>query len=173
MRRVAVTASASGNGKTTVGRALAERLGIPFVELDALVHGPGWAEIADEELRHLLEPIVAGDRWVIDGGYRNKIGDLVLARADTVVWLDLPVHVWLPRLVRRTVGRIRRDEPLWNDNRESWRSGFWGRDSLLGYALRMHFDRRRRYPGELAGYPVIHLRTQAEVDRFVHGAGAS
>ena len=77
---------------------------------------------------------MAGDRWVIDGGYRNKIGDLVLARADTVVWLDLPVHVWLPRLVRRTVGRIRRDEPLWNDNRESWRSGFWGRDSLLGYA---------------------------------------
>ena len=173
MRRVAVTASASGNGKTTVGRALAERLGVPFVELDALVHGPGWAEIADEELRHLLEPIVAGDRWVIDGGYRNKIGDLVLARADTVVWLDLPVHVWLPRLVRRTVGRIRRDEPLWNDNRESWRSGFWGRDSLLGYALRMHFDRRRRYPRELAGYPVIRLRTQAEVDRFVRGAGAT
>jgi adenylate kinase family enzyme len=173
VRRVAVTASASGNGKTTVGRALAERLGVPFVELDALVHGPGWAEIADEELRQLLEPIVAGDRWVIDGGYRNKIGDLVLARADTVVWLDLPVHVWLPRLVRRTVGRIRRDEPLWNDNRESWRSGFWGRDSLLGYALRMHFDRRRRYPRELAAYPVVHLRSQAEVDRFVRGAGAT
>jgi adenylate kinase family enzyme len=173
VRRVAVTASASGNGKTTVGRALAERIGAPFVELDALVHGPGWAEIPDEELRRILEPIVAGDRWVIDGGYRNKIGDLVLARADTVVWLDLPVHVWLPRLVRRTVGRIRRDEPLWNDNRESWRSGFWGRDSLLGYALRMHFDRRRRYPRELAAYPVIRLRTQAEVDRFVRGAGAT
>jgi adenylate kinase family enzyme len=173
VRRVAVTASASGNGKTTVGRALAERIGAPFVELDALVHGPGWAEISDEELRRILEPIVAGDRWVIDGGYRNKIGDLVLARADTVVWLDLPVHVWLPRLVRRTVGRIRRDEPLWNDNRESWRSGFWGRDSLLGYALRMHFDRRRRYPRELAAYPVIRLRTQAEVDRFVRGAGAT
>ena len=125
MRRVAVTASASGNGKTTVGRALAERLGAPFVELDALVHGPDWSEISNEELRRILEPIVAGDRWVIDGGYRNKIGDLVLARADTVVWLDLPMHVWLPRLVRRTVGRIRRDEPLWNDNKESWRSGFW------------------------------------------------
>jgi shikimate kinase len=173
MRRVAVTASASGNGKTTVGRALAERLGAPFVELDALVHGPDWSEISNEELRRILEPIVAGDRWVIDGGYRNKIGDLVLARADTVVWLDLPMHVWLPRLVRRTVGRIRRDEPLWNDNKESWRSGFWGRESLLGYALRMHFDRRRRYPRELAAYPVVRLRSQVEVDRFVRGAGAT
>jgi adenylate kinase family enzyme len=173
VRRVAVTASASGNGKTTVGRALAERLGVPFVELDALVHGPGWAEVSNEELRRILEPIVGGDGWVIDGGYRNKIGDLVLARADTVVWLDLPLHVWLPRLVRRTVGRIRRDEPLWNDNRESWRSAFWGRDSLLGYAVRMHFDRRRRYPQELATYPVVRLRSQAEVDRFVRGAGVT
>ena len=58
MRRVAVTASASGNGKTTVGRALAERLGAPFVELDALVHGPDWSEISNEELRRILEPIL-------------------------------------------------------------------------------------------------------------------
>jgi adenylate kinase family enzyme len=171
MRRVAVTASASGNGKTTVGRALADRLGAPFVELDAIVHGPNWSEISDDELRRVLEPIVAGKAWVIDGGYRKKIGDLVLERADTVVWLDLPVRVWLPRLVRRTLRRIREDETLWNSNKEHWRTAFWGRESLLGYALRMHFSRRRRYPRELAAYPVIRLRTQAEVDRFVRDAG--
>jgi len=51
MRKVAVTASASGNGKTTLGRELARRLGVPFVELDALVHGPGWQETPDDELR--------------------------------------------------------------------------------------------------------------------------
>jgi adenylate kinase family enzyme len=173
VRRVAVIGTTSGSGKTTVGRALADGLGVPFVELDSLVHGPEWAEISNEELRHILEPIVAGDGWVIDGAYRNKIGDLVLARADTVLWLDLPIHVWLPRLVRRTVRRIRRDEPLWNDNRESWRSGFWGRESLVGYALRMHVDRRRRYPEELAAYPVIRLRTQAEIDRFVRDAAGT
>jgi adenylate kinase family enzyme len=171
VRRVAVTASASGNGKTTVGRALADRLGVPFVELDAIVHGPDWSEISDDELRRVLEPIVAGEAWVIDGGYRKKIGDLVLERADTVVWLDLPVRVWLPRVVRRTLRRIREDETLWNGNKEHWRTAFWGRESLLGYALRMHFSRRRRYPRELAAYPVIRLRTQAEVDRFVRDAG--
>jgi shikimate kinase len=51
MRRVAIIASASGNGKTTVERALAERLGAPFVEFDALVHGPNWTETPDDELR--------------------------------------------------------------------------------------------------------------------------
>ena len=172
MRKVAVTASASGNGKTTVGRELARRLGVPFVELDALVHGPNWVETPDDELRRVLEPVLAGDGWVIDGGYRRKIGDLVLARADTVVWLDLPIRVWLPRLVRRTVRRIRGREEIWNGNRESLRGAFWGRDALIPYAFRSHRSRRRRYPLELAAYPVVRLRTQAEVEAFVSAAGA-
>ena len=54
MRRVAIIASASGNGKTTLGRALAARLGVRFVELDALVHGPDWTETPDDELRATL-----------------------------------------------------------------------------------------------------------------------
>ncbi|HST24410.1 MAG TPA: shikimate kinase [Gaiellaceae bacterium] len=173
MRRVAVIASASGNGKTTVGRALSERLGVPFVELDALVHGPNWTETSDEDLRALVEPLVAGEGWVIDGSYRGKLGDLVLANADTVVWLDLPVRVWLPRLVRRTIRRVRGQELLWNDNRESFRNVFAGRDALIPYALRTHFQRRRRYVDELAAYRVVRLRSQAEIDRFVRDAGAT
>jgi adenylate kinase family enzyme len=169
MRRVAVLASTSGNGKTTVGRVLAERLGVPFVELDSLVHGPNWTEISDEELRRLVEPIIAGDGWVMDGGYRRKLGNLILEHADTIVWLDLPVRVWFPRLLRRTLRRIGRGETLWNGNRETMRNAFWGRESLFGYALRMHFDRRRRYPAELAGYDVIRLATPADVDRFLAG----
>ena len=171
MRRVAVIASASGNGKTTVGRTLAERLGVPFVEMDALVHGPGWTEISDEGLREIVEPIVAGEGWVIDAVYERKIGHLVLDSADTVVWLDLPLRIWLPRLVRRTVRRMRGQEELWNDNRETLWNVIGGRDSLIGYALRKHFQRRRDWPRELAAYPVIRLRTPAEVDRFLADAG--
>jgi Shikimate kinase len=60
VRRVAIIASASGNGKTTLGRALAAKLGVPFVELDALVHGASWQETSDEDLRgRLLGPRVA------------------------------------------------------------------------------------------------------------------
>jgi hypothetical protein len=77
---------------------------------------------------------------VIDGGYRRKLGDLVLAAADTVVWLDLPLHVWPPRLLARTVHRLRAGEG------------------------------RRDYASELADHPVVRLRTQAEVDRFAREA---
>jgi shikimate kinase len=172
MRRVAIIASASGNGKTTLGRALAERLDVPFVELDALVHGPGWAETPDAELRRLVEPVVRSDGWVIDGVYRRKLGTLVLDGADTVVWLDQPMRVWVPRLARRTWRRLRGREALWNGNRETLRGALGGRDSLFGYALRTHFRRRRDWPRELARYEVVRLRSPAEVERWLRTAGS-
>ena len=159
MRRIAIIANASGSGKTTLGRHVAAGLGVPFVELDAWVHGPGWSETSDDALRARVGPVLAGDGWVIDGAYQHKLGDLVLAAADEIVWLDLPVHVWLPRLLRRTTGRLVRRQALWNGNRESLRDAFWGRDSLFGYALRTHAQRRREWPAELQGLPVTRLRS--------------
>jgi adenylate kinase family enzyme len=173
VRKVAVIASASGNGKTTFGRELAGRLDVPFVELDALVHGPNWVETPDEELRAKLEPILTGDGWVIDGAYQRKLGDLVLGSADVVVWLDLPIRVWFPRLVRRTWRRLRADEELWNGNRESIVTAVWGRESLFAWAFRTHFRDRRAWPAALAHLNVIRLRTPAEVERFLARAGVS
>ena len=165
--KVAVVSTASGNGKTTVGRALAAKLGVPFHELDALHHGPNWTEATPAELRAKVEPIVASDGWVIDGAYRAKLGDLVLESADLVVWLDLPVRVWLPRLVRRTASRMVTREELWNGNREELRNALHPRNSVVVYAVRGYRGRRRRYEVEFARFPLARLRTQAEVDRFL------
>jgi adenylate kinase family enzyme len=168
--KVAIISSASANGKTTLGRELARQLDVRFVELDALVHGPGWVETPDDELRAQVEPIVQSDGWVIDGVYRGKLGDLVLRSADLVVWLDLPIRVWVPRLLRRTMRRIRGREQLWNGNQETLANVFWGSDSLFVFAVRSHFRRRRDYPEALARFPVVRLRTTAEVERFLADA---
>ncbi len=167
MRRVAVIASASGNGKTTLARVLAGRLGVPFIELDALHWGPAWTEATADELRARVDPIVTTDAWVIDGAYRAKIGDLVIEHADVVVWLDFPMYVWFPRLLRRTVGRIARRETFLNRNRETVRQAFFSTDSLLLYALRAHRRRRRTYPSALAKFNVVRLRSTAEVESFL------
>jgi adenylate kinase family enzyme len=167
VKRVAVIASASGCGKTTVGRAIAERLELPFVELDALHHGPHWTEATREELHARVQPIVASDAWVIDGGYRGKLGNLVVGNADLVVWLDLPVRDWLPRLLRRTLARIVGKEELWGGNRESLRGAFVGRNALIPWSLRHYRRRRRMYPHELGRYNLLRLRTTAEVEGFL------
>jgi adenylate kinase family enzyme len=170
VRKVAVVTSASGSGGTTVGRALAARLGLPFHELDALFWKPGWVESTAEELHAAVEPIVATDAWVIDGSYQSKIGQLVLGSADAVVWLDLPLRVWLPRLVARTFRRARSGEVLWDGNRESLRKAFLSRDSLILFTLRHFRARRRTYPVRFADYDVVRLRSRAEIDRFLHSA---
>ena len=167
VKRVVLLSSASASGKTTLAKELARRLDAPCHELDALNHGPGWTEATSDELRAAVEPLVAGERWVIDGAYRGKLGDLVLAAADTVVWLDLPMRTWLPRLLRRTAGRIIRREELWNGNRETVRGALSGRDALIPFALRNFPRRRRLYPVELAPYPVVRLRSTAEVERWL------
>jgi adenylate kinase family enzyme len=169
VRRVVVVTSASGSGGTTFARAIADRLDAPFHELDALFWRAGWVETPADEFRGLVAPIVATDSWVIDGSYRSKLGDLVLERSDAVVWLDLPVREWFPRLVRRTLGRIARREELWAGNRETLANAFFSSDSLLFYAFRVHRLRRRRYPEELGRYNLVRLRSTREVERFLRG----
>jgi len=104
---------------------------------------------------------------VIDGTYQHKIGDLVPRSADTVVWLDLPIRVWFPRLVRRSWRHYRGHERLWNDNKESLTSLVFARDSLFVWAFRSHFRRRREWPEGLRASRVVRLRTPAEVERLV------
>jgi hypothetical protein len=173
MRRVAILSGPSGSGKSTFGCALAVRLGVPFVETDSLVHGPGWLERSGDEVRTALEPTLALDGWVIDNPYRRLIGNVVVDQADTLIWLDMPMRVWLPRLLYRTLRRLARDEELWNGNRESWRVAFTGREGLVPYAFRAHFDTRRRIPMRYAGYPVVRLRSTGEVRAFLAAVEAT
>jgi len=167
VKRVAVISTSSGNGKTTVASALAKRLDVPYYELDALHHGPNWAEPPLEEFRARVEAVVRSESWVIDGAYRGKLGSLVLEGADLVVWLDLPLHVWLPRLVRRTIRRVVTREELWAGNRETLRDALHPHNSVVLYALRKYRRTRRTYAAELAGFPLVRLCTQREVDDFL------
>jgi hypothetical protein len=86
---------------------------------------------------------------------------------DRTSWLDLPTHVWLWRLLRRTHRRVSGREQLWNDNKESWSKALRGRESLFGYALSQQPRRRREYPVRYAGYPLVRLRSQREVKRWM------
>jgi adenylate kinase family enzyme len=165
-----VVVGTGGSGKTTVARELAGRLGVPHVELDELFHGPGWTETPAEEFRRRVAAATDGDGWVVDGNYERFLGDLVLDRADTVVWLDIPLSVSLRRVTRRTIGRIRTGEELWSGNRESWRGGFFGWDSMIVWAIRSHHRNRRGRAERLARHPhlrVVRLRSSKEVESYL------
>lgn len=167
--RIAVVGTTCA-GKTTVAKRLAERHGIPHVELDALHWGPGWSEPTAAEFRARVEEALSVERWVADGAYHGKLGDLVVEKADLVVWLDPPLPTVLRRLGSRTVRRVRSGEELWGGNRETWRGAFLSRDSLFLWALKTHRPRRTRYEERLAKYEVVRLRSGRETEAWLAGA---
>ena len=85
------------------GKTIAARLGIAHVELAALFHGPNWSlPPAGEFERRVAAALDGLDDWVVDGNYRSRVGGHVLEHATTIVWLDLPLHVCIARVWRRT-----------------------------------------------------------------------
>ncbi|HEX5417829.1 MAG TPA: adenylate kinase, partial [Chloroflexota bacterium] len=113
---------------------------------------------------------LAADRWVADGNY-SAARDLVWGTADTLIWLDYPLRVILPRLLRRTIRRGVTGEELWNGNRERL-TFLFTRDSLILWALQTHPRYRREFPivlakPEFAHLQVIRLASPRETEKWL------
>jgi adenylate kinase family enzyme len=162
----------SGSGKTTVGRKLAARLGVPFIELDAVFHQPGWTELPREEFRTRVRGMVDGDAWVLDGNYSSVL-DLVWARADTVVWFDLSRTAVMRQLIPRTFSRMVSRRELWNGNRESLKFLLNRDESILWWACTQLVMYAKRYAEAIADPANAHLafirvRSRAEARALLH-----
>jgi adenylate kinase family enzyme len=145
VQRVSVVGN-SGSGKTTLGAALGRAMGVPHLELDSVFHQPNWEPLDRDEFRRRVSEFVAADRWVIDGNY-SSVRDLIWARADTVVWLDLPRRRVMRQLLWRTIRRGALRMELWNGNRERLTSLFRAdpQESIVAWAWTRHHVYRDRY----------------------------
>jgi len=155
----------SGSGKTQLARTLAQRHGVPHVELDALYHLAGWEP--NPQFEDEVESAIAGPGWVVDGNYMGRLGTRVLEAADLVVWLDFPLWLCLARLARRTSRRIRGQETLWNGNRETFRNAVLGWDGLFFFTIRNYWRRRREWPARLQGLEVVRLGSPRQVTSWL------
>ena len=119
IRRVSIIGT-SGSGKSTLGALVADRLGVPYIELDGIFHQPNWTHPSPVEFERRVEEVVAGPSWVIDGSY-SAVRHVIWPRAECVVWLDLPRLLVTSRVLRRTVIRCATRQELWNGNRDRFR----------------------------------------------------
>lgn len=160
----------SGSGKTTCARAIAKKLNIPHVEVDAYFHMEGWAPANPASFKSNVLQHTSGKCWVVDGNYIT-VQNLILPRVDIVVWLDLPLSIILYRLLNRTIRRIFSGEELWNGNKETW-SGLFARDNVVSWAMRRHGINRGRYRRiislpEYSHLTLVRLRTAEEVKNWL------
>ncbi|MEO6398024.1 MAG: AAA family ATPase [Tepidiformaceae bacterium] len=163
----------SGSGKTTLSRALGAKLGVAVVELDAIFHAhPNWVDLAREEFRERVAEVLKAhsDGWVIDGNY-GMVRDLILAQADTAIWLRLPFRTVYRRLAWRTLARSVVGAELWNGNRESVRQTLLTRDSMLWWGIKSWRTTAAKTHEALTTIPhharIIVVRSPKQVRRLV------
>lgn len=166
MQRIVVLGT-SGAGKSTVSAILAERLSLPHVDLDELANRPGRQKVPDDEFRARVHSVVGQQRWVVDGDYERKLGDLVLTSADTAIWLELPLRVTVARMWKRTAHLIRNKVEVRHGDVLTWRLDLlrW-----LAWEIRSHVRRRFTMRLRLArheGLTVMHIRSQRQVDDWL------
>lgn len=110
MERIVIIGS-GGAGKSTLARALGERLGLPVVHLDKLFWRGNWEHLSRDAFDAELAERCAGEKWIIDGNYNRTLPER-LSRCDTVLYLDNPTVVCLIGVLRRYLryhGRTRPD----------------------------------------------------------------
>jgi adenylate kinase family enzyme len=148
-------------GKTTLAADLARRFDLEFVELDALFWKPNWEMPDGEEFAAKVREAIGAPGWVLAGNYTSRASSIVWPHVETVVWLDFPLRVTLPRIVRRSWRRTRSKEHLWGTNYERLWPQFklWStKDSLLAYNIRHGRQARARFEAAMADPEFPHIR---------------
>jgi adenylate kinase family enzyme len=138
--------------------------------LDELHWGPNWTARPAEEFLASVKRATAGAQWIIDGNYR-AVRHVVLQRATTVIWLNLPLSTLLPRAFRRTFKRLITRERLFNGNREPL-LGFLNSYWIPWWVLANYRGLRRELTAQFAlpefGHlRVIEIRSAREVEQLM------
>ncbi|MEL6639901.1 MAG: hypothetical protein AAFP98_01085 [Pseudomonadota bacterium] len=101
MQRVMINGG-PGSGKSTLARALGAATGLPVYHMDQIHHMPGWEPRPLAEKIPMANAIEAKEEWIFEGGlsatYANRA-----SRADTMIWIDLPVSIRFLRVVKRLI----------------------------------------------------------------------
>jgi hypothetical protein len=163
-----LVAGVSGVGKSTLARRLSSLTALPYTEIDALFHGPDWTP--REEFDAEIAELVRTPAWITEWQYTSA-RPVLAARAELMVWLDLPFPLTLWRVVVRTVRRTRSRELLWNGNVEP---GLWHAvsdpEGIIRWSIATRGKYRRLVPEVEAANPgltVVRLRSRGAVERWV------
>ncbi len=169
MKRVMIVGG-PGSGKSTLARWLGAQTGLPVHHMDHIHHLPNWEPRPMTEKHAMAHAVEAQEAWVFEGGMSSTY-DTRAARADTLIWLDLPVGLRFWRVVKRlwqSYGQRRPDMAegcVETVGAHTWEFFVW--------IFQTRVSQRNRIARMVAEHPhltVHHLRSRAEVADFMASA---
>ena len=161
-------------GKSSLGRAIAFQRNVPHIDIDDIHHMPGWVERSTEWIRQIIEERMdaAPAGWVYNGNH-SPVRDVIMARANTVIIIDLPWPIMLARYFKRSLKRCWTHEEICGGNYETWRLAFASKDSHLWYMFQTRGrDYLKALGPEISDETIYYsIKTTGELNDFykLHG----
>jgi adenylate kinase family enzyme len=166
MKRVAVFGNA-GAGKSTLARRLAELTRLPLYPLDLIEFRAGGGKVSHDEYLERHADLLRQDAWIIDGFGSVASAWERFARADTLVYIDLPLithHWWV---TKRLLKGLFANPQGWPENSPIWSSTMSSYKVLWLCHFRLTPKYRELVAGVSASKRVHHLRSPAEMRKFL------
>ncbi|QFT00272.1 topology modulation protein [Labrenzia sp. THAF191b] len=167
MKRVMIVGG-PGSGKSTLAVALGRKTGLPVYHMDKIHYRSGWNERSREEKDRLTHEVHLKDVWIFEGGHSSTYAERV-ERADTFIWLDVPVTRRIFRVLKRSVKYNGQSRP---DLAEGCPEQFnWQTVEFLRFIWRTRQSARAKLE-HIYREPPDHLKvyrfsTLAEIDDFL------
>lgn len=148
----------TATGKSTFGRKLAAKMGIPFLEMDAIFWRPNWQEPSDEEFFPKLENALAAHSWVLDGNYTRTI-PIKWKHIDTVIWLDYSFKTTITQSVLRAFKRAYSKTELWPEtgNYETFGKMF-SKQSIIWWCIKNYSKNKKKYKRIMENPTYSHIK---------------
>jgi adenylate kinase family enzyme len=164
MKRVCVV-GCEGSGKSTFAQRLSEVTGLPVLYLDVYFWQPGWVETKTDEWRFIVNDLIKKDCWIMDGNF-NGTQDIRFARADTIIFLDLPRYRCMINAIKRVfIYRKKRRKDMAEGCYEGFDFSFykwiWSYKKKHGKIVK---GRLNRLKGEKE---VVVLKNYEEMDKYL------
>ena len=153
-----------GSGKTTLAKALANKMDLPLVHLDKIQWQGDWQCIRGEDFDRILAEETKKPQWIIDGNYNRTIPKR-LQHCDTVIYLDYPTIVSLSGALKRVIsnyGRVRDD--MGGNCKEKFDPSFFWFIATFNIKNRKKYHRMLRDCGDKN---IVILKSRGDADKFI------
>ncbi|MGD6994643.1 topology modulation protein [Sutcliffiella horikoshii] len=166
MQRIMVIGVSAGAGKSTFATRLGKALDVKVFHLDAYFWKPGWVEASIEEFSQSQQAIIKNhNSWIVEGNYTATF-DIRAEKADTIIYLELPLRVCLYRVIKRwltNLGHRRPDLGGECTERMEW--------SFLKFIITTYRSRKKAMKQRLDFYQedklVVRLKGQSAIEYFI------
>ena len=175
MKRINVIGT-SGSGKSHFSRRLADKLDIPYIEMDAVFWLPNWNHLSTDDFLSELKTLMEQKAWVLDGN-QSKTNELKWQYVDTIVWLDFGFFRTFKQILTRSFKRAYSQEEIWagTGNRESFRRNFFSSDSVVLWMLQNYWKTKRKYTKLFASnlansVRLVRIKSPQQAEMFLNNA---